>query len=252
MLKIDTSSHDGTRKLRNAAASVAALSLACAIVTVYGVMVRTGSGISDFMPRFTSEKFVAIPKGHGLNVALESELLLLRRRLELLGATDDEISEYLQRFTVGLHAYALQGERLRNELGDLAAFVEKAEKVKYDDRDSPSVVTTVELNRIKRLLDQWIEHSRAGFDVTASVVESVRSDLEDKVGDPIDRKDTVEADKALDGVQMRLEVLRDGLRYRQEITDMIENIDRVIELQSAPTDSRIEQPRLTRRPSVKY
>jgi hypothetical protein len=91
---VDLGKPASTQKIRLLGMTVVALMVALIPSTLYGVLVRTGASVRSLVPGATATgQSLDIPPG--TDPVQPLELLLLRKRLQLLGATDAEQREVL-------------------------------------------------------------------------------------------------------------------------------------------------------------
>jgi hypothetical protein len=83
LVRLDSSTPEGFQKQRSLSLSLVAFTVACLLASVYGISLRTGSGVSVFWKGVAQNGPVALPDvGSGASFDQQAQLLLLRRRLE--------------------------------------------------------------------------------------------------------------------------------------------------------------------------
>lgn len=273
LAKADLAKASDRNRLGLAATAISLFAGACLVSATYGIAVRSGSGLASFIPDFrvTESSPVAVPSQLTGSLDAVATALMLRRRLELLGANDAEIGVALDRFAE-LHQRRIHGQGLRGALLEIRATVADTyqrailatSELKEKKRWSPDVVIEIglALQSVEIKLDQFIKVVDAGGDVTSDALDLVAGGYNDAVQDLATSPDgRTEVGKLLQGssisvaelvaVYEQIRTLGASLKYADNIRDLFQHIDEVVEL-GMKQGEQVRIPTLTtRRPAMK-
>ena len=111
LAKASLSSEENLEKLRVIGVATGFFAISVIIGTVYGVSIRGGFSFADFVPRWSPNDPPALPGKNEVGFAQATRLLALRSRLQLLGATDDEVRQILTLASATLKQEQQEGVR---------------------------------------------------------------------------------------------------------------------------------------------
>ena len=275
LAKVNLEKESDRVRLRAASIGLCWFVVTCLAAAMYSAAVRSGASLSEFMPRIRRPATIAaapLPALENEPFDLATTALLLRRRLELLGASDQEVRVVLKRYERAL-AERLGGARLRSELSQIqtsvsaayqqanAAAIEVRRAGRADDAAKIEDLASA-LSALTRTIQRWQRLNESGISLSAATVDSAARRFDDSSGSlATDYDQRREFSSSLVGtkftaatitdVHEQLETLSQKLAYHGEFKPLLEDIDGVIRL--SQTDVENEAPRLTRgaRPSIK-
>jgi hypothetical protein len=276
-VKTDYEKETDRRRLSAAAVAGSTFACPCLLGAVYGISVRAGSAVDAFVPRLTTPNQAAtiplpVVTDHPLDVTART--LLLRTRLQLLGATDGEIRLLLGQYVssanrMGRLRVRQELQRIlavavdsRQRLNNAVVFLRNAGRAEdakaIDDVARVVAQTEKDLGRLIHINDGRVL-------LTATVVRKVAERYDDQTESlPTDWERRRALNDVLRGTDVttdvtvvvydELQVLAQMIEHAADFDALVAEIDKVIELQTPKSDgSAPSPPQLSpaTRPSVK-
>jgi hypothetical protein len=193
----DPSKAENLRRIRLAAIGVSSFAFACVVSAIYGVSLRTGNGLQEFVPRWNSESSTRTIVTDGTS-ADDLKLALLGAKLRLLGISPADERKVLDKARAELSAYPNQNvvtdmrllrEKVRAALVPLQGLMSRLEKEGRREIDGAvtkginmhPVVESLyhELISIGKLCDAWLtlDTQSTNLGVPRSAMVGAVSDL---------------------------------------------------------------------------